>query len=422
MNTNMNLNLDLSSAGVAEEDIRSRRQDAQDALDTLLKGEMDFTGWVKYPLTMPDDLLKKIKSMATTIQEHCGTFLVLGVGGSFMGAKAVIDALVPEHGKFPSVVFAGYNFSGRYLQELIEKIREDRLCVCLISKSGTTTETLATYGIIKELMEEKYGTHEAAARTYVITEDVPNPMRKEAEENGSPLLDIPLDIGGRYSVLTAVGLLPIAVSGIDIENLLAGAKVIADGISRKDFISAGNMDYAIVRQLLYEAGKSVEIYSFFYPYLEYLGEWLKQLFGESEGKEAKGLFPASLQFTRDLHSMGQFLQEGSHCFLETFITAEKYPGDVLIPSSAPAPLGGQTMNEINRCAEVGVMAAHRDSGNPIVSISVPEINPYTMGQLLYFFQTTCAVTALMSGVNPFDQPGVEAYKKEMKAEIAALSQ
>ncbi len=416
----MKIDIDLKSAGISSKEIMNRREDAEKAVETLLKGEMDFTGWVKDPLAMDDALLGKIKAMAKDIQNKCDTFLVLGVGGSFMGAKAVIDALGPDKDRFPTVEFAGYNFSGRYLKELLSRIGDHRLCICLISKSGTTTETLAAYGAIKEMMEEKYGAEQAAARTYVITENVSNPMRKEAEAKGSPLLDIPLDTGGRYSVLTPVGLLPIAASGIDIDALLDGAKTVARKLSDRDFVSQGTMDYAIVRQLQYEAGKSVEVFSFFYPYLEYFGEWLKQLFGESEGKEGKGLFPASLQFSRDLHSMGQFLQEGSHCFFETFLTAETYDGDVDIPSSAPAPLGGKTMNQINRCAEIGVMAAHRESGNPIISISVEEITPRIMGQLIYFFQVTCAVTALMSGVNPFDQPGVEAYKREMKAEIAKL--
>lgn len=416
----MNIHVDLKSSGVPEKDILAGRNSAKQALDVLLRREMEFSGWVNAPLAMTEELIEKIASMAKKIRQQCDTFLVLGVGGSFMGAKAVIDALGSDKKDCPSVVFAGYNFSGRYLNQLLEQIREDDLCICLISKSGTTAETLAAYGIFKEWMEEKYGKIEAAARTTVITENVSNPMRKEAEAGGSPLLDIPLDMGGRYSVLSPVGLLPIAVSGIDIRALLEGAKKIAREATGEDYIDHGAMDYAIVRQLLYRGGKSVEVYSFFYPYMEYFGEWLKQLFGESEGKEGKGIFPVSLQFSRDLHSMGQFLQEGSHCFFETFITAENYPGDVQIPYSAPSPLGGRTMNEINRCAQTGVMAAHRESGNPIVSIGVEEITPYTMGQLLYFFQLSCAVSALILGVNPFDQPGVEAYKREMKAEIAKL--
>lgn len=410
----MNLKIDLGNSRLDEELVKGERERAQNALASLFTGELDFTGWVKNPLRYDDAKIKELTDTADEIRGKCDYFIVLGVGGSFMGAKAVIDMLPADSGT--EVLFAGYNFSGRYLKELIGKIKGHDVCICVISKSGSTTETLSAYGIFKELMIEKYGKEETAKRTYVITETRSNYLFDQASEEGCTIFDLAVDIGGRYSVLTPVGLLPIAVAGIDIGAMLKGAAKLAN----EEAFSGSGLDYAITRQLLSAKGKKTEIYEFFDPYLAYFGEWLKQLFGESEGKDGKGIFPASLMFSRDLHSMGQFLQQGSPIFFETFLTVDEPEDDVDIPDTAMPPFAGKTIQQINTCAEKGVLDAHVAAGTPVISISVKKLDAETTGRLIYWFEVQCAVSALLSGVDPFNQPGVEAYKKEMRSYINKL--
>jgi len=410
----MDLRIELKNAGIGDA-AASRRNEAQEALDKLWTGELDFTGWVRDPLEFNESKVAEVAAAASEICGKCDYFIVLGVGGSFMGAKAVIDMLKPSDSS-TEVLFAGYNFSGRYLKELTEMIAGHDICICVISKSGTTTETLSAYGIFKKIMLEKYGKEETAKRTYVVTENRSNFLYDEAVEEGCTIFDLALDIGGRYSVLTPVGLLPIAAAGIDIEGIMKGAR----GICSKEAFAGDALDYAITRQYMYDQGKKIEVFEFFDPYCAYFGEWLKQLFGESEGKDGKGLFPASLMFSRDLHSMGQFLQQGTPAFFETFITIEKDLEDLDIPDIAMKPFAGKTIGQINKCAEKGVLDAHVKAGIPAVSMFIKELTPEAVGELLYYFETQCAVSALLSGVDPFNQPGVEAYKKEMRGYINEL--
>lgn len=417
----MNIQVDLTHAGISDASIQQERSTAQEELEQLWSGTLDFTGWVRQPMDFGETKVKEIQTMAEEIRQCSDFFLVLGVGGSFMGAKAVIDMLErsgqSEKGQHTKVLFAGYNFSGRYLREMMDEIRDGEVRLCVISKSGTTTETLSAYGIFKEMMLERYGREETAARTWVITEHRSNYFFDEATREGCHILELPEDIGGRYSVLTPVGLLPVAVAGIDIDAMMQGAH----SITSKSAFAGHGLDYAIMRQMQYRAGKQIEIFEFFDPYFEFFGEWLKQLFGESEGKEGKGLFPASLMFSRDLHSMGQFLQQGTPCFFETFLTVDVPETDVTIPGCAMPPFAGKTIQQINHCAEQGVRDAHIKAGIPVLSLSVPRLDAAIVGELLYYFETQCAVSAMLSGVNPFDQPGVEAYKREMRTYIGELS-
>ena len=410
----MSIKITLKDTGVSGADLDARRKEARAALERLRSGALDFTGWVRQPAEFDEAKVAGIAAAAETIREKADVFLVLGVGGSFMGAKAVIDLLGGD-GK-TKVLFAGYNFSARYIHELLSEMEGRDVCLCVISKSGTTTETLSAYGVFKAWMIEKYGAEETAERTFVVTENRSNYLFDEATAEGCSIFDLAVDIGGRYSVLTPVGLLPIAVAGIDISALMDGARSLAgDGDFPPEWL-----DYAITRQVLAGRGKNIEIFEFFDPYAAYIGEWLKQLFGESEGKDGIGIFPVSLMFSRDLHSMGQFLQQGTPCFFETFITAEKPVADVKIPETAMKPFAGKTIEQLGECAEKGVYDAHVAAGTPVIAIEVDAFSPETTGELLYFFEIQCAVSALLSGVDPFDQPGVEAYKKEMRAYINAL--
>ena len=411
----MSLSVELKNTGIAEEKFAELRSKAADALRDIRSGELDFTGWVHAPSEYAGEKAEEIKKIAAEIQAKSDYFLVLGVGGSFMGAKAVIDLLEPVGAK-TKVVFAGYNFSARYIHELMREMDGHDVSICVISKSGSTTETLSAYGIFKEYMLDKYGEEETAKRTYVITELRSNYLYDEAQEKGETVLKLPVDIGGRYSVITPVGLLPIAVAGIDIDKLIAGAQKLETG---EGFADKG-LDYAIARNILYKQGKTTEIYEFFDPYFAYFGEWLKQLFGESEGKEGVGVFPASLMFSRDLHSMGQFLQQGSPLFFETFIEVKNAAEDEDIPESAIKPFAGKTIQQINECAEKGVLAAHIQAGTPVVSITIDDLDEENVGEMIYFFETECAVSGKLFGVDPFNQPGVEAYKKEMRGFIAEL--
>lgn len=411
----MELHVELAATGIDEKKIIAGRKAAAEALSSLWTGGLDFTGWVNDPHEFDDVSVDELIRTARAIEGKCDYFLVLGVGGSFMGAKAVIDLLAPADAK-TKVIFAGYNFSGRYFREIVETIEGHDICLCVISKSGSTTETLSAYGIFKKMMLEKYGASETADRTYVVTERRSNHLFDEATAEGCMIFELPLDIGGRYSVLTPVGLLPIAVAGIDIKAMMNGARSLA---SEKAF-GKDALDYAIVRQIFRDMGKDIEVFEFFDPYFAYFGDWLKQLFGESEGKDGKGIFPASLMFSRDLHSMGQFLQQGKQCFFETFITVDETTEDASIPLSAMKPFAGKTIEQINKCAEHGVKDAHVKAGVPVISIHIPKLDAYHVGEMLYYFETECAVSALLSGVDPFDQPGVEAYKKEMRAYIVKL--
>jgi glucose-6-phosphate isomerase len=442
----MNIRIDLSTSGIFGDVRAMLAEDCEAAKAKLWSGKEDFTGWVSLPEKLtceaPDPQAKvlqgelaDLKETAEEIKGKCDLFVVVGIGGSYMGAKCVIDAIAPhEELNGPKVVFAGYNMSAAFHREIIEEMREKETCLCVISKSGGTTEPLAAFSILKDVMSEKYA-GDATSRIYAITDRANGRLREEADEKGYKTFIVPDDIGGRYSVLTSVGLLPAAVAGIDIGALLEGAKDMAadpgwrvdasepvanvsEQAAEGEIVNAAA--YAMTRVALSRSGKWIEIFEYFHPELDFFAEWLKQLFGESEGKEGKGIFPASLMFTRDLHSMGQFIQQGKQMFFETMIIIEDRGYDITIPESAGAPLAGKTLEQINECAIKGVAAAHTKAGVPVIKIYLPKMDAYNMGQLIYFFEMTCGIAAYISGVNPFDQPGVEAYKAEMRAEIEKL--
>lgn len=414
----MEICVDLKNSTIDKSEIENRRDEARSLFQDIWEKKLSYCGWVDYPARVSASLIQEIRDTAAKIRSESDILLVLGAGGSFMGAKAVIDMLEPPESDV-EIIFAGYNFSARYVREILRRMEGKEVSLCVISKSGTTMETLTAYSIFEEWMKNRYG-EAASERTYVITENTSNYLRRKAESEKIHCFDLEKDIGGRYSVMTPVGLLPVAVAGIDVQEFIAGAAKLA---SENAFTEA-NLDYAIVRQKLYGVGKNVEVFESFDPYFGYFGEWLKQLFGESEGKEGKGILPYTMTFSRDLHSMGQFLQQGTPCFFETLLSVDDVEGgealDYGVPNTALESLAGKTLNQINKCAERGVFDAHVKSGIPLVEISIPKQTPYYIGMLMYYFEVQCAVSALLAGVCPFDQPGVEAYKKETRAHIQEL--
>lgn len=414
---NKGLIVNWEDCQVTEEQTLSYKDRLLEAEQRLRSGNEEFTGWVKLPLTYDKEELKRIQETGERIRKQCDAFVVVGIGGSYLGARAAIEMLAktgPSQGGTPSptIYFAGQNISGTYHAELLEEIREKELCICVISKSGTTTEPSIAYALLKDLLIKKYGKEGANQRIYAITDESKGILREETDREGYESFVVPDDIGGRYSVLTAVGLLPIAVAGIDVKAMLDGAADEADRIGTSDEDDPARL--AAVRNSLFSSGKVIEVYEYYEPKFQYFTEWLKQLFGESEGKEGKGIFPTALQFSTDLHSMGQFLQEGNQIFFETVLNLENPEKDLLVPESAGSVLAGMSMNAVNQAAVDGVMAAHRASGIPMIKIDIPALTPYQFGRMVYFFERTCALSGYLSGVDPFNQPGVESYKAEMR--------
>lgn len=377
----------------------------------LFSGTMANTGWVALPETMTRQKLDEIQQCADDIARKCTLFIVVGIGGSYLGARAVIDALNGDQPGRPHVMFAGYNMTGAHLEKVVSAMKEQATCLCVISKSGSTLEPLLAYSILKEEMFAKYGEKEAKNRIYVVTGQNNGPLRKDIEQYGFASFDVPEDIGGRFSVLSIVGLLPIAVAGFNIHQLMQGA-----GSLSMDRIT----DYACTRILLQQSGKDVEVFTYFSTNLRFFGEWLKQLVGETEGKEGKGAFPSCLCFSRDLHSIGQFLQQGHQIFYETMIQYKRAQGDFVIPACAGAPFAGKMLEQINRCSEAGVVKAHSEGGVPVIVLTVEQVDEYNIGQLIYFFELSEAISAMLLGVNPFDQPGVENYKTNTKKLVETL--
>jgi len=411
----MGIHVDTTKTGLSQDSLEKKRNLAEEAMDRLFSGEEAFTGWVSLPLKQDHDQIEAIMNAAAEVWNKCDLCVVLGIGGSSLGAKAVLDALNPMPHGFPKVVFGGFNLDAASLLDLSEQVRREETCICVISKSGSTVETLIAFSVLKEVMYEKYGPA-ANSRIYAITDAKEGILRKETDEKGYVSFSIPENVGGRYSVLTPVGLFPLAVAGVDIKALLAGAEAMAvdPGWDREAIL------YAIARVCLHEEGKTIEAMESFDPSMENFGQWLKQLFGESEGKDGKGIYPTVLSFTRDLHSVGQYLQEGTPNVFETMILFETVERDLIIPESAGADLGGLTMHQINNCLTKGVIAAHAKVGIPLITITVPQKDAFHLGRLIYFFELSCGVSATMFGVNPFNQPGVERYKQEAIKEIRKL--
>ena len=387
----------------------------------------EFSGWVDLPNTTHGDCpLVHLKSAAEKIRGNCDIFIILGIGGSYLGARAAIEMLnhnfyneLPkEKRNGPKIYFAGHNVSSTYLKELLDIIGDQDICINVISKSGTTTETAIAFRIFRRYMEERYGKSEAARRIYATTDKSSGALKKLADKEGYETFVVPDDIGGRYSVLTPVGLLPMAVAGVDIAEVMQGAKMAADHLSDDNINNNPAYQYAAVRNILYSMGKTTEVIVNYEPNLFYFGEWFKQLFGESEGKDGKGIFPASLNFTTDLHSMGQYMQDGKRNIFETILNIEKPKEEILISRDEDDLDGlnyisGKTLDFVNKSAMKGTIAAHIDGGVPNLVINIPEISPYYFGYLVYFFEKACGMSGYLLGVNPFNQPGVEAYKKNM---------
>ncbi|HYE67459.1 MAG TPA: glucose-6-phosphate isomerase [Anaerovoracaceae bacterium] len=405
------LKLDLSRSLLGPQTITASQAELENAKNKLWSGKEAFTGWVSLPFDYDRNEFNDILAAADKIRKQCQVLIVIGIGGSYLGAQAAISALKTGKESAPEIYFAGQNLSGTYHKELIEKIEGKELCLCVISKSGTTTESSVAFSILKDVLYKKYGREEAAKRIYAITDAEKGILRSEVSREGYVSFVVPDDIGGRYSVLTAVGLLPIAAAGIDVAAMLKGAEYAADA-SKEEKADASML--AATRVSLLNSGKTIEVFEYYEPRLQFFAEWLKQLFGESEGKDGKGIFPAALQFSTDLHSMGQFLQDGNQIFFETVLNVLNPPGDLIVPESAGELLAGKSMNAINQAAVEGVIAAHEATGVPIIKLDIPELTPHCFGQLVYFFETACALSGYLNGVDPFDQPGVESYKTEMR--------
>ncbi len=382
----------------------------------------DFLGWLRLPSETDEALLDDIIATADNLRSRCDAIVVAGIGGSYLGAKAVIEALKNQFRPCsPEILFAGNNISEDYLAELTDYLKDKRFGVINISKSGTTTETALAFRLLKRQCESQRGKEESREVIVAITDAQKGAARKVAEIEGYKTFVIPDNVGGRFSVLTPVGLLPIACAGFDIRQLITGAremeKLCSSEVSFNDNIAE---QYASMRQMLYGEGKKIELLVNYHPKLHYVAEWWKQLFGESEGKQSKGIFPASCNFTTDLHSMGQWIQDGERTIFETVISIE-HPRKVL---SFPADddnldglnfLAGKRIDEVNKMAELGTRLAHVDGGVPNMRILMPELNEFYLGELIYFFFLSCGISGVMQGVNPFDQPGVEAYKRNMFA-------
>ena len=410
------MKLDLSNSGISEKEILKYKKEVLKAHTNLHEKQgagSDFLGWVNLKLDVQE--LEKIKVAASKIRKQSDVLIVIGIGGSYLGSKAVIDAL--SHTFNPkNVIFAGNNMSSDYLNDLLDYIKDKDISLNVISKSGTTIEPALTFKVLREYIEEKYGEDKAKDRIFVTTDKEKGVLKKLADEKGYETFVVPDDIGGRYSVFTAVGLLPIASAGINIDRLLDGVYS-----AEKKYSSLENndcYDYAVARNIMYKKKKKIELLVNYEPKLHYISEWWKQLFGESEGKEEKGIFPASVDNTTDLHSMGQYIQEGERILFETVINIKKPYRDFTLTCEEGSPdaldyLNGKTLNEINHKAMEGTVIAHVNGKVPNIMIEVDKLDEFNLGELLYFFEKACGISGHLLGVNPFNQPGVEAYKKEM---------
>ena len=388
----------------------------------------DFLGWVDLPETYDKDEFARIKKAAEKIKNDSEVLVVIGIGGSYLGAKAAIEFLshsfynnLPkDKRKTPEIYFAGTNMSGVYLQHLIDVVGDRDFSVNVISKSGTTTEPAIAFRVFKKMLEEKYGKEEAAKRIYATTDKAKGALKTLATAEGYETFVVPDNVGGRFSVLTAVGLLPIAAAGINIDDLMAGAKDAMNDFANKNMDENQALQYAAVRNILHRKGKDLELMVNYEPRVHYLAEWWKQLFGESEGKEGKGLYPTSADFSADLHSLGQYIQQGQRLFFETVVSIGKPEVEFVIENDKENLDGlnfiaGKTLDYVNKKATDGVILAHVDGNVPNLGINIPEVTPYHLGYTFYFFEKACGVSGYLLGVNPFDQPGVEAYKKNMFA-------
>ena len=416
---------------VQEHEMQYMSELAAQAKDKLLAktgAGNDFLGWIDLPVDYDKEEFARIKKAAEKIREDSEVLLVIGIGGSYLGARAAIDFLnhpfynnlSKEDRKTPEIYYVGNNISGAYVKGLAEVVGDRDFSINVISKSGTTTEPAIAFRYFKEKMEAKYGKEEAAKRIYATTDKAKGALKTLANEEGYETFVVPDDVGGRFSVLTAVGLLPIAVSGVSIDKLMEGAASGRELALNTPYEENDAMLYAAVRNILHKKGKSVEILADYEPTLHYVAEWWKQLYGESEGKDQKGIYPASVDFTTDLHSLGQFIQDGSRIMFETVLAIEEPKEDVVIKEETSDLdglnyLAGKGMDFVNKSAMNGTILAHTDGNTPNLMVKIPKQDEFYLGQLFYFFEFACGISGYLTGVNPFNQPGVESYKKNMFA-------
>lgn len=388
----------------------------------------DFLGWINLPTEYDKDEFARIQKASEKIQNDSDVLLVIGIGGSYLGARAAIEmlqhsfynALTKEQRKTPQIIFVGNNISSTYMRDVMDLLENKDFSINVISKSGTTTEPALAFRIFRKLLENKYGKEEAQKRIYATTDKARGALKSVADEEGYETFVIPDDVGGRFSVLTAVGLLPIAVSGANIEEMMKGAQAAQEDFGKSELIENPAYQYAAVRNVLYNKGKTIEMLINYEPGLQYFNEWWKQLFGESEGKDQKGIYPSSANFSTDLHSLGQYVQEGRRDLFETIIKVKEARHQLIIEaeendSDGLNYLAGETIDFVNNKAFEGTLLAHTDGGVPNLLIEIPAMDAYTFGYLVYFFEKACAMSGYLLGVNPFDQPGVEAYKVNMFA-------
>ncbi len=416
---------------IKDHEVESMKKLAMDAKDLLVSktgAGNDFLGWIDLPVNYDKEEFARIKKAAAKIQSDSEVLLVIGIGGSYLGARAAIEFLrhsfyntvSKEIRKTPEIYFVGNSISSTYIKHLMDVIGDRDFSINMISKSGTTTEPAIAFRVFKEMMEKKYGKAEAAKRIYATTDKARGSLKNLATEEGYESFVVPDDVGGRFSVLTAVGLLPIAVSGADIDKLMEGAQAGRKAAMEAPFEENDAVKYAALRNILLRKGKAIEILANYEPSVHYVSEWWKQLYGESEGKDQKGIFPASVDLTTDLHSMGQFIQDGARNMFETVINIETSREEIILQEEAVDLdglnyLAGKSVDFVNKSAMNGTILAHTDGQVPNFMVNVPEVNEYYLGQLFYFFEFACGVSGYLLGVNPFNQPGVESYKKNMFA-------
>lgn len=416
---------------IGEHEISNMKTSVVEARERLVQGTgagNDFLGWIDLPINYSTEEFSRIKQAADKIKKDSEVLIVIGIGGSYLGARAAIEFLrhsfynsvSKEIRKTPEIYYAGNNISSTYLTHLIEVVGDRDFSVNVISKSGTTTEPAIAFRVFKKLLEKKYGKEEAAKRIYATTDKARGALKKLSDNEGYETFVVPDDVGGRFSVLTAVGLLPIAVSGADLDLLMKGARSMREHCLSQPFEKNDALIYATVRNIMLRKGKSIEILANYEPALHYVAEWWKQLFGESEGKDQRGIFPASVDLTTDLHSMGQFIQDGQRTMFETVLNLENSTCEIMLEAEAEDLdglnyLAGKNMDFVNKSAMKGTILAHTDGDVPNLMVSIKKQNEEALGELFYFFEFACGVSGYILGVNPFDQPGVESYKRNMFA-------
>lgn len=427
---NIKLDINKSLGFISKDKLAAYEPKVRACMETLEKGTglgNDFLGWLHLPSSITKEHLDDLKATAQVLRENCEVVVVAGIGGSYLGARAVIEAmsnsflwLQEKKAGQPTIIFAGHNIGEDYLYELTSFLKDKKFGVINISKSGTTTETALAFRLLKKQCEDQRGKEMARKVIVAVTDAKKGAARVTADKEGYKSFIIPDNIGGRFSVLTPVGLLPIAVAGIDIDQLVEGARKMEEVCANQNMMENPAALYAATRNELYQSGKKIEILVNFQPKLHYFMEWWKQLYGESEGKDHKGIYPSSVDFSTDLHSMGQWIQEGERTIYETVISVETPNHELHVPSDEENLdglnfLAGKRVDEVNKMAELGTQLAHVDGGVPNMRVSVPKLNEYYLGQLIYFFEKACGISGYLLEINPFNQPGVEAYKKNMFA-------